>query len=442
MTSADKVVFRLLPKSATLEDFVELYRHLTGREPTRQEIQDAVAEMELTEGRAELQEVRGPSGVRASGGAGFVVDPREKKPRTDIGFTDDPSRASTPSVPVMGVGPGWSGGAEIDPYGNLVPKAASPVNAPQLAPQPATTPLIGTHEPEPSRALPPRAGRKKTAEEFAKWAQQNPTMTPHGEHPDPFGGPLTRAIQADRLGMSNLGFIAGKHEGYYKPVSGMNVLLDAAEEYAKYQGYTPAIARALAERQVGHMRRTIDDHTQHHREVAASRVAKLTDVADMVPHTEYHNHPTMGPGSISEWMEHTPALYHPMQSRYGTRDEAQRAAAFDYLIGNTDRHSKNFGLDTNGHLVLIDHGLALPKQMAGEPFGSSELFAHARVNNLPIPENVKNWDWKKIQQALASSNIEPEAIAEAHRRYVNLRTSKTFGQLQPFGLTNNINERA
>jgi hypothetical protein len=115
-------------------------------------------------------------------------------------------------------------------------------------------------------------------------------------------------------------------QGLYKPVSG---------ETSKWDTIPPSGMAA--------------------REVAASVVDRHLGLG-LTPSTTMWNGPD-GPGSLQRMAmpnspSNDPADY--------TTSEQQRMAVFDYVIGNSDRHTGNYLTGENGGIVPIDHGLAFP----------------------------------------------------------------------------------
>jgi hypothetical protein len=109
------------------------------------------------------------------------------------------------------------------------------------------------------------------------------------------------------------------------------------------------------------------------REVAASQVAHLVGMDDMLPTTVERRFGSEGPvalqgrrGSLQDFASNSvPAEERgvsPPKPFDGAEDFA-RAAIFDHVIGNTDRHPGNWMLqDPHGanKIKLIDHGLSFP----------------------------------------------------------------------------------
>jgi Phosphatidylinositol 3- and 4-kinase len=111
------------------------------------------------------------------------------------------------------------------------------------------------------------------------------------------------------------------------------------------------------------MRPNITPGKATEREIGAWKVADLVGMSDMIA-------PTIGRtvngqrGAIQEWQKGSPAAEMGYSGKYDGEVGASRAAAFDYVIGNTDRHDGNWlveGHGANATLHLIDHGLSFPE---------------------------------------------------------------------------------
>jgi hypothetical protein len=198
------------------------------------------------------------------------------------------------------------------------------------------------------------------------------------------------------------------------------------------------------------IRPNIPAGTQHKREAAASAVADAIGLHDLVPATTLR---TMEKGekkeigSLQHFSEHgIPAHATARDAKYdGDRDLA-RAAAFDILTSNTDRHlgnwmvthglsapndlsseNKKYNIDKEHKLVLIDHGLAFPESGGN---GRSGLVNMAEHKKLPVPNEVLKWDSASIDEAMKKNGIEPRARRLALDRLSQLQSlakdGKTF----------------
>jgi hypothetical protein len=95
-------------------------------------------------------------------------------------------------------------------------------------------------------------------------------------------------------------------------------------------------------------------------EVFAWEVAKIVGMEDMVPPAtirEVDIGGTQRRGSYAEWVEGAPAKRVRPDKMFGnSEDDVQRAAIFDFIVGNTDRHEGNWVIN-DGKIGLIDHNM-------------------------------------------------------------------------------------
>ena len=166
------------------------------------------------------------------------------------------------------------------------------------------------------------------------------------------------------------------------------------------------------------MRDGIEKGTTYHREAAAYSVATIIGMQDMVPMT-IEREVDGEVGSLQKWVANSTVAF-SASDPYDGRKGLARAAAFDYLMGNTDRHEGNWMVSTKGKLVLIDHGLSLSTVSGGV---SSYLIARAQWSAVSIPREVASWDEGKIRTTLESHKIEPEAIDNAMERLKELKSN-------------------
>lgn len=175
------------------------------------------------------------------------------------------------------------------------------------------------------------------------------------------------------------------------------------------------------------------------REAAASSVAQLMGMADLVPPTTtrdvYGKH-----GSVMRWVDgaQTAKDYPGVDGgEYGDDDAAARAALFDYVTGHSDRHTGNWLYHpTAGTVHLIDNGLSLPTRHDDRDYGwvaNNEFVAHAAANGLPVPA-VDPAAWPEIEKALHAHGVEPDAVALTKQRFDHAaaHAGRPFGDLPAF----------
>lgn len=118
---------------------------------------------------------------------------------------------------------------------------------------------------------------------------------------------------------------------------------------------------------------------QTEREVGAWQVAKAVGMQDLVaPAIERTINGKRG--VMMEWQKGKPAMNFSEDVKYDGAEGLGRAAVFDYVVGNTDRHGKNWLVEKqpgkSAKLHLIDHGLSFPESHAG---GNRQLLGRAKA---------------------------------------------------------------
>lgn len=125
---------------------------------------------------------------------------------------------------------------------------------------------------------------------------------------------------------------------------------------------------------VGSGRANIPSGKDSEREVAAWRIAKLVGMQDMVQPTVLATVEGMK-GMLQTWANGEMA--HQAASPWDKND-LYRAAAFDYVIGNEDRHKGNW-LVEGDKLHLIDHGLSLPEGKCALMIGMQDFWQRQKM---------------------------------------------------------------
>lgn len=124
------------------------------------------------------------------------------------------------------------------------------------------------------------------------------------------------------------------------------------------------------------------------RETAAWEVAELLGIGHLVPPTvtrEARN----GIGSMQKYVPGTKPAFNASVPYDGPEDFG-RSAAFDFLIGNTDRHQGNW-LVKNNRLVLIDHGLCFPATNDRDEGLNADIFQEAVKRKAMVPPEAIKW---------------------------------------------------
>lgn len=166
------------------------------------------------------------------------------------------------------------------------------------------------------------------------------------------------------------------------------------------------------------LRKNIEAGTYWKREVASSRLAEAVGMGGMVPVTV----PTKVGGQDGSMQAFVPNAKTGMQvagrggNPFGEDPEAvNRAAVFDFVTGNSDRHAGNWMLDNQGKIHLIDNGLSFPDSDDEQNYFNAHLLRRAVRQGAVVPD-VSAWvaAWPKIEKEL--SGIEPQALQLAKGR--------------------------
>lgn len=186
------------------------------------------------------------------------------------------------------------------------------------------------------------------------------------------------------------------------------------------------------------LRDSIPEYTQYKREAAAYAVAKAIGMEDLIPPTTIREIDGKV-GSMQEFTEGVVAKEVPAKICFDGDTDLKRAAVFDYLVGNSDRHRGNWLVDLKrgDKLRLIDHGLILPNNQK-DTYVNQNIMNEATVRkNFTIPPEIAHLTekWPAVEKALESCQIEPDAIAMTHHRLIDLTEAaargKTFDDLPP-----------
>ena len=176
------------------------------------------------------------------------------------------------------------------------------------------------------------------------------------------------------------------------------------------------------------MRDGIRSGQQTEREAGAWDVAKIVGMDDMVapaverectvPEFQGFRHLAAGTyrGVLCRWQEGTVGseIYGDDAKKYDGEVDIQRAAMFDFVIGNTDRHHGNWvigGSTRDGKMLLIDHGLAFSERGTS---GNNDLLERVGLDHqlAPIERFAKPYieNKSKIIEALRKRGLPQAAI--------------------------------
>lgn len=237
---------------------------------------------------------------------------------------------------------------------------------------------------------------------------------------------ITAAGMAEREGPEK-----GREEIEHKmgtgTISGQKRLGGGANgSYTAHIGGVKAVWKPSVE-ESPYLRTGVPGGEYYKREAAAYSVAKAIGLDHLVPVTVTHTHERddgspYGPetlvGSAQQWVpDAQTALSH--DNPYDGDEDRDLAAAFDYLIGNTDRHHGNWMVGSDGKIKLIDNGLAFPNNGLNE-FRSS-IFDESRSKDATVPAAIAHWDQDAILAAVDAHGITGPARDDIVQRLDSLK---------------------
>lgn len=172
-------------------------------------------------------------------------------------------------------------------------------------------------------------------------------------------------------------------------------------------------------------RRNISNGYPVEREVGAWEVAHIVGMDDMVPIT-VERMVDGERGSLQDFVENAQPAAEVYNNRYDGIHDAQRAAVFDYVVGNEDRHANNWMIDENGKMHLIDHSLCFPDHdgQFGDVYDNQKLLDHigTGVSSTINPEIVASYVQNKdlILSTLTKVGLPATAIERVGNRIDDL----------------------
>lgn len=291
--------------------------------------------------------------------------------------------------------------------------------------------LKGLHPKEAARhldrieqaATDPRAKQAITAAKQAiEGDAEGGKESPRAKEEKPLLGDVKRAkALGGGVNSSSILTMADGAKGVWKPASGENP-----------KAFTPGVPKG----------------TLHRRETATSHIAGVLGLDDLVPATVTREVDGQE-GSCQSFIGKATTAGE-MLNPFDGPDDLGRAAAFDFLTGQGDRHPGNwmltdkpgvmegvkkfFGAAREGDkLKLIDNGMSLPTEELGDHFRNNDLLREAADAKVP---DLSAWvgKWGQVAKSMKANNIEDEAIALAKRRFDNLievhQSGGTFGDLE------------
>lgn len=201
------------------------------------------------------------------------------------------------------------------------------------------------------------------------------------------------------------------------------------------------------------------------REALAWEHAHTLGLGDLVPPTVVRDMPGRGVGSYQHWVDKSlpGAEYHKggHNSPFDGPVDHSRAAAFDYLTGQLDRHIGNWLITPKNKLALIDNGSSYPEtakmksSLPNLPMlrGESDLLRRATlsknpyVNNsgLTLPPEAAKWgkNEDKLLRAMQRHKSTENEIEQFRERLHHIsraskdkRSFRDLLEASPFGYMN------
>lgn len=178
-------------------------------------------------------------------------------------------------------------------------------------------------------------------------------------------------------------------------------------------------------------RRGIEPGKGPQREAAAYEVAKLVGMTDMVPVTVIRQM-DREPASVQEFRPGKEAADKSRDVRFDGNKDAARAAAFDYVIGNEDRHVGNWMMNNAGKISLIDHGLSFPERSNGMDFNQI-MIGYAQKKGFSPQEQAAPYTANKdaITSALRAVGLREASIKGVSDRIDSLATGTSYASIAP-----------
>lgn len=202
---------------------------------------------------------------------------------------------------------------------------------------------------------------------------------------------------------------------------------------------TKAIFKPASGEPEGRMRQHIRPGQATEREVGSWEVAKLVGMADLHPPV-VQREVNGERGAVMGFRLGDVAANAEDGKKFDGDRNLARAAVFDYVIQNTDRHGKNWLIDGD-NMHLIDHGLAFPERTSTarnnklvEEIAKREravLWGGAKVPP-PISDFVTPFIKAKadIVKALTSLKLPSGSISRVALRIERLKTMTSWQQLE------------
>jgi len=182
------------------------------------------------------------------------------------------------------------------------------------------------------------------------------------------------------------------------------------------------------------------------KELIASDISAIVGMEKLLPATVSRSVGKFGVGALMEYIngkmkngtefmdlskydaKDLTKIYDPILSKLPAKQIGQ-AAAFDYLIGNRDRHPRNWRTDGSSSIGLIDHGNSFPT--TSNFFLRTNFGAYAQRKKINVKDAIGDtWDgkWDAIEKILTSYKLKSSAIKLVRQRYDELVKASSAGK--------------
>lgn len=167
----------------------------------------------------------------------------------------------------------------------------------------------------------------------------------------------------------------------------------------------------------------------YQREATAADIAQIVGLGRLVPTTVVRQY--QGDlGSLQTFVTDAVIGTKASGQMFGKSAKAlAMAAAFDFWLGQIDRHADNWLVTKRGNLVLIDNGACLSHQISAE---SLELLQEAIDRKYKVPKEARGFAdyWSVVSDLVEERGFSEEVVDEFRDRTKLLRDSLTFAQLR------------
>jgi hypothetical protein len=178
---------------------------------------------------------------------------------------------------------------------------------------------------------------------------------------------------------------------------------------------------------------------QTEREVGAYEVSKFVGLAGAVPPTVPATYKGKQ-GAMQRYLtgfKPASAIMYGGANVYGDNKQLSKIAAFDYVIGNLDRHGSNWITTKDGKtLALIDHGLSFPTIGDGKLHGGNSKMmdkaAGKGIGGKDYSDAIKPFQDNKqaIMDKLTSVGLPKDCVEAVGERIDDLADANSFGNLK------------